>query len=115
MELEALAVLESVEHFCFYLSRRRFTIVTDHSALVDIWQGPPLSANMARWIERLSDFNFTIIYIKGEVNSVYDAMSRQSWPTPAAISASDVSLPTESSASKRGGDVVNPPHQRDMS
>ncbi len=62
---------------------------------------------MARWIERLSDFHFTII-------GVADAMSRQSWPTPAAISASDVSLPTGSSASMRGGDVVNPPHRQDM-
>ncbi len=63
VELEALAVLASVEHFCFYLSGRLFTIFTDHSAFVDIRKGPPPSAKMARWIERLSYFDFIIIYL----------------------------------------------------
>ncbi len=112
VELEALAVLATIEHFRFYLSGRPFKIFTDHSALVDIWNGPPPSAKLARWIERLSDFDFTITYIKGETNTVADALSRQSWTAPAANVAADVtSSPLDGrSASWREGDVVYQHH-----
>ncbi len=49
---------------------------TDHSSLINIFTGPP------RWLEKLSDFDMEVVHIKGIVNCVADALSRQSWSIP---------------------------------
>ena len=91
---------------------------TDHSALVNIFTGPPPTAKLARWLEKLSDFDMEVVHIKGIANRVADALSRQSWSipeTPAASSTSESSLEQlhsysfiESSTPEKGGDVVKP-------
>ncbi len=111
VELEALAVLATIEHFRFYLSGQHFTVFTDHSALVNIFHGTPPTAKLARWLEKLSDFDMDIVHIKGSTNYVADALSRQSWPTLTADMVAEVSpSPTGSSASQWRGDVVKPHH-----
>ena len=78
-ELEALALLETIEHFKFYLSGRSFTAYTDHQALTSIINGVPPSARLTRWKLKLSEYDFSIVYVKGKNNPVADALSRQDW------------------------------------
>ncbi len=120
IDLEALALLATATHFHFYLSGRFFKAFTDHSPLVNIINGQPPSARLCRWKHVLSDYHFELIYIKGEVNSEADALSRQSWqqtttsttPTTATSTPSlqvTLRVPPDTLVSERGGDVVKPP------
>ncbi len=52
-ELEALALLETVEHFKLYLAGRDFAAYTDHQALLGILEGVPSSAKLTRWKHKL--------------------------------------------------------------
>ncbi len=120
IDLKVLALLATVTHFHFYLSGRFFKAFTDHSPLVNIINGQPPSARLCRWKHVLSDYHFELIYIKGEVNSVADALSRHSWqqtttsttPTTATSTPSlqvTPRVPPDTLVSERGGDVVEPP------
>lgn len=82
VDLEALALLSTIVHFHFYLSGRFFKAFTDHSALTNIIDGQPPSARLCRWKQKLAEYHFELCYIKGSTNSVADALSRQSWPSP---------------------------------
>ncbi len=85
-ELEALALLETVEHFKLYLAGRDFVAYTDHQALLGILEGVPSSAKLTdgntNWKHKLEDYSISIVYIKGEQNPVADALSRQGWIQP---------------------------------
>ncbi len=81
VELEALALLSTVEHFRFYLSGRRSTLFTDHSALTHIVHGDAPTAKLSRWQEKLSEFDCEIVQVEDSHNLVVDALSRQSWPS----------------------------------
>lgn len=76
---EALACLWAVEKWGVYLWGRQFKLVTDHSALVSLLgksDSTRRSLRVARWSERLSNFNFTVEYKRGSENVVADALSR---------------------------------------
>ena len=56
-------------------------ILTDHKALehwaTEVLSSPSgISGRRARWHQKLSRFNLTVQYIKGEDNVVADALSR---------------------------------------
>ncbi len=78
LDLEALALLATVRHFHYYLSGVYFKAFTDHKPLINILDGQPPSARLLRWKIKLADYHFDFIHIAGEVNSVADALSRQS-------------------------------------
>jgi len=76
---EALACLWAVEKWRVYLWGRHFTLMTDHSALVSLLgksDSTRRSLRVARWAERLSNFNYTMEYKRGSENVVADALSR---------------------------------------
>lgn len=52
------------------------TIYTDHCTLENFDSQKDLSRRQARWQEFLSHYNHQIIYIKGEDNTIADALSR---------------------------------------
>ncbi len=81
-DLEALALLASVQHFRFYQDGRYFKVFTDHKALLGIINGCPPSARLCRWKEKLADYHFDVFHVKGESNLAADALSRQDWPPP---------------------------------
>ena len=59
-EKELLAVRFFIEYFRQYLLGRKFTICTDHQALVWLFRLKEPRGKIARWIEILSHYNFSI-------------------------------------------------------
>ena len=75
---ELLAVVESVKHFRHYLHGQRFRIRTDHAPLRSVLKVKEPEAQLARWIEFLSPFEYEIEYREGQRHTNADAMSRRS-------------------------------------
>ena len=77
-KLEFLALKWSVcEQFRDYLYYAPlFTIYTDNNPLTYVLSSAKLNASGLRWISELADFNFTIKYRPGKINSDADTLSR---------------------------------------
>ena len=75
-ELECLAMVEAIEHFEVYLSGVHFTVVSDHSALVSIFENKHLYKLYFRWYLRISTYSFTVIHRPGTQLQHADALSR---------------------------------------
>ena len=75
-EKEMLAIVRALKWFRADLLGTRFTIYTDHRTL-ECFQGQrDLSRRQARWQEFLAEYDFSIEYVKGDRNTVADALSR---------------------------------------
>jgi hypothetical protein len=77
-EREFLAVKKAIEHWRAYLiwTEHPFIIKMDHENLT-YWKTPKkLMGRMARWHEKLQDYNFKITHILGKSNNPADALSR---------------------------------------
>lgn len=75
-EKEALAVILGCEHFKLYLLGSKFVIETDHKPLEILYSANSrLSARLERWMLRLQQFDYDLVYKKGEEN-VADPFSR---------------------------------------
>lgn len=86
-EKECLAVLEGIAAFRPYLVHSRFTVVTDHKALVWL-QTAKHTGRLERWALKLQEYNFQIIHRPGKSNLVADALSRRDYP--GEISTSEI-------------------------
>ncbi|MCW4336191.1 MAG: RNase H-like domain-containing protein [Candidatus Thiodiazotropha endolucinida] len=75
-EKELLAVRYFVDYFRQYLLGRHFTVRTDHQALVWLYRLREPSGKVARWIEILSQYDFSIEYRPGRKQGHCDALSR---------------------------------------
>ena len=75
-ELELLALVETLKRFRGVLHGTRFTVRTDHRALVHFLNQKNLSARQHRWLDVLNEFEFEIQYIPGDTNGFADALSR---------------------------------------
>ena len=101
-EQEGLAVVDACSHFLPYLLGHPFKVGTDHRALAFLANKDSTNSRLARWMDILRQFTFTIQYRPGTSNSNADALSRQAWPTQT------ISPPTRRDASLQGGgDVGN--------
>ena len=78
-ELEGLAVFKSIHFFAHYLFGCRFTVVTDHKALVSFLHSRVLNRRLHGWLLQLLQFDFVIEYRPGRENLDADALSRQAW------------------------------------
>ena len=69
-ELELLAVVWSIEHFRNYLFGRQFVVRTDHRALLSALKSKcgnkTTFSRLARWVNRLLPYNFTLVHIPGK-------------------------------------------------
>ena len=75
-EKEMLAIVRALKKFRAKLLGTHFTIYTDHRTL-ECFQGQRnLSRRQARWQEFLAEYDFNIRYVRGEDNTVADALSR---------------------------------------
>lgn len=74
---ELLAVVEALKHFRHYVMGRPFQIRTDHSALTWLKTFKEPQGQLARWLERLSEYDVQITYRKGSCNGNADALSRR--------------------------------------
>ena len=75
-EKEMLAIVRALKKFRADLLGARFTVYTDHRTLECFQSQRGLSRRQARWQEFLAEYDFEIIYVKGEENTVADALSR---------------------------------------
>ena len=53
-----------------------FTWITDHKGLTHLLTQKNLSGRQARWIEKISEFDFRVEYVPGVDNVLADALSR---------------------------------------
>ena len=76
-EREALSIIYGVEHFHLYLYGASFTLITDHKPLETIYGNPrsKTSARIERWVLRLQQYEFKVIYRPGATNPA-DYLSR---------------------------------------
>jgi len=75
-EKELLAIVNSIEHFHYFLYGRHFRVYSDHMPLTFLLKKSNPSKRLERWIEKLSAYSFTIFYKPGKENVVADALSR---------------------------------------
>ena len=74
---ELLAVVLSIRHFKYYLCGLPFTVRTDHSALQWLMSFKEPEGQVARWLEELQAFNFTVEHRAGARHANADALSRR--------------------------------------
>ncbi|EDR02339.1 reverse transcriptase-RNase H-integrase [Laccaria bicolor S238N-H82] len=75
-EKELLAVICALKKWRVDLLGSPFFIYTDYKTLENFLSQKDLSRRQARWMEFLSQFDAKIVYIKGDDNTVADALSR---------------------------------------
>jgi len=78
-EKELLAIVLACEHWAGYLEGSQYPILvrTDHQPLTWLNTRPVMTARLARWVARLTGYDFKIDYVKGKENVVADALSRR--------------------------------------
>ena len=73
---ELLAVVAFTHHFRPYLLGRTFTVRTDHGSLTWLRNFKEPEGQLARWLEKLQEFDFQIIHRPGKRHCNADALSR---------------------------------------
>ena len=77
-EKEFMALLRACLHWRHYLhGTQPFTLLTDHDSLKYHKTMPHLSGRLARWIEKMAEFDYVLQHIPGKDNVVADALSRR--------------------------------------
>lgn len=76
-EKELLAIIQALKKWRVDLLGARFTVLTDHRTLTSFQDQRDLSRRQMRWQEFLAQYDFDTEYVKGEDNSVADALSRR--------------------------------------
>src|SRR5882724_2399410 len=75
-EQECLAVVWACEKFRPFIECTYFEVITDHKALTWLTNLKDPKGRLARWVFRLTGFNFEIKYRPGSLNYVPDMLSR---------------------------------------
>ena len=76
MHRELLAVVYFLQHFRPYLLGRHFTLRSDHGSLTWLRNFKEPEGQLARWLEKLQKYDFTIVHQPGQRQSNADALSR---------------------------------------
>ena len=77
---ELLALVKAVHHFHHYLYGRQFMVRTDHSALEWLIKFRTPEGQIARWLQKLQDYDFKVLHRAGRKHGNADAMSRRPCP-----------------------------------
>ena len=92
-ELELLAIVWALEHFKYYLYGNKFTLQTDHQALLSALKNnrgnKTYQSRLLRWVDRLLPFNFIIEHIPGKNMGFADYPSRHPSGSPTPINEDD--------------------------
>ena len=113
-----LAIVNYTRHFKHYLLGRRFKIITDHRALQWLHNFKDLDALTARWLGKLTTFDYEIEHRSGKSIGHADCMSRLPETTAALnmtatmdLDASVVGQPNHSSQNLPSFNSHTPPAQ----
>ena len=74
---ELLAVVVFTQHFRPYLLGREFTLRTDHGCLSSLQSFKEPEGQLARWLEKLQEYNFRVVHRPGKKHRNADALSRR--------------------------------------
>jgi hypothetical protein len=74
---ELLAIVTSIDHFHHYLYGRNFLLRTDHAALRWLLNFKTPEGQLARWIQKLQQYDFEIQHRRGKSHGNADALSRR--------------------------------------
>jgi len=74
---ELLAIVKTLEHFHKYLYGQPFLLRTDHASLTWLLNFKNPEGQVARWIERLQEYQFKMEHRKGRLHNNADALSRR--------------------------------------
>jgi hypothetical protein len=75
---EFMALVRACLHWRHYLhGTQPFTLLTDHDSLKYHKSQPHLSGRLARWVEKMAEFDYICKHIPGKDNVVADALSRR--------------------------------------
>lgn len=74
---ELLAIIKAITHFHHYLLGRKFIIRTDHASLTWLLSFKTPDSQVARWLERLHQYNFDIQHRPGSLHTNADGLSRR--------------------------------------
>lgn len=86
-ERECLAVIWAIRKYRPYIEGYHFTVVTDHSSLQWLHNLKNPTGRLARWALELLGYDYTIIFRKGALNHVPDALSRIPEGNPELLAA----------------------------
>ena len=73
---ELLAVVVFLNHFQQYFLGRKFILRTDHGSLLWLHNFKEPEGQLARWLEKLEEFQFEVVHRKGKAHCNADALSR---------------------------------------
>ena len=74
---ELLAVVIAIKHYHHYFIGQNFTVRTDHGSLQWLMRFKNCEGQIARWIETLSAYTFTVQHRAGRIHNNADALSRR--------------------------------------
>jgi len=79
-----LAIIRAFEHWRpeLELTELPIKMFTDHQALTPLMKDKELSRRQMRWVQKLADFNFKIMYRPGKQNIKADALTRRADSVP---------------------------------
>ena len=75
-EKEAYAIYKSVKKFAFYITGAKTTVFSDHKPLKNFFEGGMSIPKLDRWSLELQEFDISIEFIQGKMNTVADVISR---------------------------------------
>ena len=84
---EGLAMVTFISYFCQCLLGRHFQLRTDHSSLMWLRNFRNPEGRLARWLEQLEEYSFTVKHRPGKYHINADALSCLSAGSSAEISA----------------------------
>ena len=92
-EKELLAIVLAIEYFHQYLYGHLFEVYVDHQPLSWLLSCSKPNARLARWLIRLGNYDFKIIYRSGKKHCNADALSRWSIEEPPVVEDDDEGTP----------------------
>ena len=87
--LELLAATWAITHLRYYLTGRKFALVSDHRSLKYLFQDAKLIPRLQRYIMILQSYNFDFHHLAGKYNTVPDCLSRLDYK-PSEKSVDDI-------------------------
>ena len=72
---EAYAIYKSVKKFTFYITGAKTTVFSDHKPLKNFFEGGMNITKLDRWSSELQEFDISLEFIQGKLNTVTDVIS----------------------------------------